>query len=408
MDFRTVVAAIVIALEAVLAGMTAYLLLLIAAGALVRPKQPSPARRLRRFAVLVPAHNEELVIGRVLESLSWLDYPRAFFDVHVVADNCTDATADIARAYTPFVYERDDVAEPGKGQALHWLLDRLPAGCDAFAVIDADSIVSPGFLTTMNDYLERGWLAVQGNYGVLNPEQTWVSAMRGLAFSLLHQGRRAGLSAIGASAGLAGNGMVFAAELREARGWDAFGVTEDLELHAQLVAAGVRVGFAPWASVLAEMPTSLATARGQNMRWEQGRLAVARAHAPSLIVAGVKDRDWSKLVAGVDLLVPPFSVLALAGVVLLAVAAAVGSPLAIVLGATVLAGQAAYVVGGLIAARAPLRLWPALALAPVYVLWKGWLYLRALAARGPMVWHKTERESSDEGSQTWQRTSKRA
>lgn len=408
MDFRVVVAAIVIALEIVLAGIAGYLVLLVAAGALLRTKSPPSARRLRRIAVLVPAHNEEAVIGRALESLTWLDYPRAFFDVHVVADNCTDATADIARAYTPFVYEREVDVERGKGQALHWLLDRLPADYEAFAVIDADSIVSPGFLRTMNDYLEAGWVAIQGNYGVLNPEQTWVSAMRGLAFAVLHQGRKAGLSAVGASAGLAGNGMVFASELREARGWGAFGLTEDLELHAQLVAAGIRVALAPQASVLAEMPTSLAAAHSQNMRWEQGRLAVARAHAPRLIAAGIKDQAWPKLVAGIDLLVPPFSVVAFISMALLGTAIAIGSAIGTALGAAVLVAQLVYVLGGLIAARAPLRLWPALALAPVYVLWKGWLYLRALTARGPLVWRRTEREGSEEASETWQRTSKRA
>jgi hypothetical protein len=88
------------------------------------------------------------------------------------------------------------------------------------------------------------------------------------------------------------------------------------------------------------------------------------------MTAGIRDRDWSKLIAGIDLCVPPFSVLALAGTALTVAAAAIGSETGVVLGAAVLGGQAIYVVGGLIAARTPLRLWPVLALAP-YVPGRG-------------------------------------
>ena len=106
---------------------------------------------------------------------------------------------------------------------------------------------------------------------------------------------------MGASAGLGGNGMVFDAKLRQAREWDAFGVTEDLELHARLVAAGVKVGFAPEASVLGDMPLTLAASRGQNMRWERGRLALARHNAPRLFAGALRGRDWSKLLTAIDM-----------------------------------------------------------------------------------------------------------
>jgi 1,2-diacylglycerol 3-beta-glucosyltransferase len=381
-----------LASEAALLGMTAYLLLLVFAGAAGGGKRPAPAQRKRRFAIIVPAHNEEAVIARTLDSLLRLNYPRRLFDVHVVADNCDDRTAAIARRYTPFVHERSDETARGKGQALRWLFDRLPAGgYDAFAVVDADGVVCPDFLSAMNDRLESGCLAVQGYDGVLNPEQSWVSSLRAVAFCLLHHSRRKGMSALGASAGLAGNGMVFAAELWRAREWDAFGLTEDLELHSKLAMAGVKVALAPGASVLSDMPTSLAASRDQNLRWERGRLALAGSYAPRLLAAAFRSRDWPKLAAALDLLIPPLSVHALLAVAFLALSLLLGSTVAIVLAAAIVLGLVVYVVAGLAAAKAPLRLWLALGFAPLYVLWKGWLYAQALLARGPPSWTRTKR-----------------
>lgn len=280
----------------------------------------------------------------------------------------------------------------GKGQALRWLFDRLPVErYEAFAVIDADSVVSRNFLKVMNDRLESGWLAVQSQYGVLHPERSWVASLRAAAFYLIHYARRSGLSALGASAGLGGNGMVFAAELRQAREWDSFGVTEDLELHAKLAGAGVKVGFAPEASVLGEMPLTLGASRGQNLRWERGRLALARHYAPRLVASALRSRDRSKLIAGLDLLVPPLSVVALASAAFLCLSfhplCCHGRPCAI----AVLLGLTAYVGGGLASARAPRRLWLALGFAPVYAAWKGWLYAQALVARGTPSWTRAGR-----------------
>jgi len=380
----TVTAALLVA-EVVLLGATAYLLLLVFAGVVVRRQRPAPARRMRRFAVVVPAHNEEAGVARTLDSIHALGYPRPLFDVHVVADNCDDRTAEIARGYTPFVHERIDETARGKGQALRWLFDRLVGGAyDAFVVIDADSVVCRDFLSAMNDRLESGCLAVQSYHGVL-------ASLRGAALCLLHHTRQSGLSALGASAGLAGNGMVFAAELPQAREWDAFGVTEDLELHAKLAAAGVKVAFAPEVSVLSEMPLSLAASRDQNLRWERGRLALVCHHAPRLFVAGLRSRDWPKLAAALNLLIPPLSVHAILAVAFLVLSLLLGSTVAVVLAAATLLGLAVYVVAGLAAAKAPLRLWLALGFAPIYVPWKGWLYAQALIARGPPSWTRTRR-----------------
>ena len=384
------------AIAALLAAIGGYLALLVAASFFHRRiRPPSFAGERPRFAILVPAHDEEQVIGRLLESIARLRYPRDLFDVHVVADNCADATAAVARSAGAHVHERDDLTQPGKGQALHWLLDRLAHDpYDAYAIIDADSVVSAGFLEVMALRLMQGERAVQGYYGVLNPEESWVTGLRALAFSLLHYTRRLGLAALGASAGLGGNGMVFSAGLRQAREWDAFGLTEDLELHAKLVEGGVRVAFAPDAVVLSEMPASLGQSTSQNTRWERGRLTLARRYAGRLLISGVTGRDWPKVNAALELAIPPMSVLFLLTATVLVASLALGlvAPVALAVGA--IAGQCAYVIGGLARAGAPLRWWLSLAYVPVYVLWKGRLYLGALLARQPLPWVRTPRQDS--------------
>src|SRR5262249_45394175 len=141
-----------------------YLLFLTLSALVTRPAVPRRAQQCRRFAVLVPAHNEEAVIGRLVANLATLDYPSERYDVCVVADNCTDATAAIARAHGARVFERFDPTQRAKGFALRWLIQQLQAqrsSYDAFVVIDADSVVDRAFLACMNARLAGGADAIQ-------------------------------------------------------------------------------------------------------------------------------------------------------------------------------------------------------------------------------------------------------
>src|SRR5919201_4724168 len=128
--------------------MVLYLDVLSVAATLWR-RAPHPSSPRHRFAILVPAHNEEQLLPRLLQSINALDYPRALYDVHVVADNCTDRTAAVAAAAGATVHVRADDQRRGKGYALRWLLARLGragAAYDAYVILDADSVVSPNFL----------------------------------------------------------------------------------------------------------------------------------------------------------------------------------------------------------------------------------------------------------------------
>src|SRR5258708_22372365 len=220
---------------------TAYLLFLSVAACVGQARRRRPTTTLHarhRFAVLIPAHNEQALVGRLLDSLSALEYPAAQVDVWVVADNCDDATADIARARGAHVLERFHATERAKGFALRWLLERLGEqqhNYDAYVVLDADSIVAPNFLQSIDAHLSAGSQVVQAYYSVLNVHASPLATLRYVALAAIHFLRPLGRSTLGLSVGLKGNGMCFTAPVLAQFGWNWFTLAEDVEFHLALV-----------------------------------------------------------------------------------------------------------------------------------------------------------------------------
>jgi cellulose synthase/poly-beta-1,6-N-acetylglucosamine synthase-like glycosyltransferase len=371
----------------------AYLLLITVAALAARRAAPLPGPAQRRFAILIPAHDEEQVIGRLLRSLRSLDYPASHFDVCVVADNCSDATATIARRLGARVYERFDDVERAKGFALRWLLAELRSErstYDAFIVLDADSVVESNLLRVLDARLEAGSQVIQTHYSVLNADASAVAGLRYAALAAVHFLRPLGRSAFGLSCGLKGNGMCFATHILERFAWSWFTLAEDVEFHLALVRAGLRVDFAPETTVLADMPVTLAQAASQNQRWERGRLQLLRSHLP-LLLAGLRLRSWRRIDAAIEQLMPPLSVpFALGGVVLVGSLLVAAWPAALFATIAVLA-QLAYLAAGLLLVRAPLKAYLALSSAPLYIAWKFSLYAHSLINVRATAWIRTAR-----------------
>lgn len=372
----------------------AYLLTLTLAALVARPSPPPAGPGRRRFAVLVPAHNEEGLIARILDNLVALDYPRDCVDIHVVADNCTDGTAAVARTHGAIVHERTDQRLRGKGHALQWLLRQIETevrSYDAFVVLDADSVVDGQFLRSMDARLQAGSQVLQAYYSVLNVGESPLATLRYAALAAVHYLRPLGRSVFGLSCGLKGNGMCFAAAIVQRFDWRWFTLAEDVEFHLALVGQGVRVDFAPEAHVLADMPVTLGQAASQNERWERGRLELLKHHAPGLIRDGLRLRSALRLDAVAEQLVPPLSVpFALGGLTLIA-SLIVGSPIGAALAGASLLGQLIYLLTALALVRAPASAYLALSYAPVYIGWKAWLYSRALVSTRSMAWVRTAR-----------------
>ena len=353
--------------------------------------------------MLIPAHNEEINVGPTIESIVGQAYPSELFRIHVVADNCTDATAEEARRHGATVHERFDSAAPGKGPALRWLLDRVQADVDPpelVVILDADTVMAPGFLHAADDASGSGGSAWQAYYTVREPELSSGVALRHTALILRHLVRPLGRTAIGGSSGLYGNGMIFRAELLADRGFSDH-LTEDVEFQLELLLEGHLVGFLPDAVVAAEMPIDLEAARTQNERWELGRLQLARRYIPTLMRRSLQSASTHRVAladATLDQLVPPLSVLA-AGTALAAVGAATigagvqdrgrrGGILVVTCSAAALAF---HVLGGLRLAGSTRSTYTALLHAPRLVAWKVALWLRMVLRPRNVKWERTAR-----------------
>ncbi len=395
--------ALTIAAAAAVALPSAYLLVISAAGLLPRRRRSDGVEPETRFTILVPAHNEAAGIGRTLEAFNALDYPSDLFSVHVVADNCSDDTAEVVRRSRWTVHERRAPADPGKGPALNWLLDELVAGGEAFdaiLIVDADSTLAPGFLRAMNQVVREGIQAAQGFYSVRDADLSPAASFRFAALACRHHLRPLGRTRLGGSAGLYGNGMMFTRSLFDGRRWTGH-LVEDAELQNELLLEGQLVSYAPDAVLWAEMPESVSQATSQNLRWERGRIELAKRYVPRLLagLGAARGRRLARVDAVFDHLVPPLSVLAtlqlsVAGIH--TVGAVLGhrpSRTALVIDAAAIGALAAHTIAGLASVGAPPARYEALLSAPRLVAWKVGVWIKALRPREEVEWTRTARNA---------------
>ena len=379
-----------------------YLLTLAVAAFLPCPRAPREPAQLR-LVVLVPAHNEEEHLGRCLASLSQQTHPRDLHDVVVIADNCTDRTADVARAHGADVLVRDDPESPGKGRALRWALDQILTGAasaDVIVMVDGDSVADPDMLWRLAGAIEAGADVAQADYRVLDPAGASAQLVA-TGFLLFHRLRFAGRAALGLPANLVGNGMAFKREVLQRVPWAAFTSVEDLEYTLMLRVAGVTPVFAPDAVVCGPVPASRRALRNQRARWEGGRIYLLAIWLGRLVGGAIRRRDWALLDAAVDLAILPTGMLALTiglGLSTATVLVLIGlTPTWIALPwALSLVALPAYVLVGLRAARAPRSAYRALLSAPGFLLKKLFLYARLAVGFDPRRWESTAPGDSDD------------
>ena len=303
------------------AGACAYLFALTVLSA--RLPVPGRSSRRLRFDVIVPAHNEAAMIGRCLGNLRRLDWPAERWRLVVVADNCQDATAQIARDAGAHVLERQDATQPGKGYALQFAFghSRAAGRADAVVVVDADAEVSPNLLEAFAARIERGEGAVQAHYGVLNPAESWRTRLIAIAHGAFHTVRSRARERLRLSCGLRGNGWCVTHRVLEQVPYRAFSLTEDLEYGIALGLAGHRVAYAGEAHADADMASGEKIAQRQRQRWEDGRFDLIRSQILPLLRAALRQRSPVCLDLALDLLVLPLSYVALNVAALIAAAA---------------------------------------------------------------------------------------
>lgn len=233
-----------------------------------------PAKKQHRYAFLIAAHNEEPVIANLVRSIKDQDYPSELIDIFVVADACTDATADAAREAGAIVYERNDLARKGKSWVMDYGFERIlqeyPDRYEAFFIFDADNLLAPNYVTIMNDAFDQGYLALTSYRNSKNFGSSWISAAYATWFLREARFLNNARMMCGTSCAVSGSGYLISAKIVEGmHGWDFHTLTEDIQFSTFCAVHGVRIGYAP-AEFFDEQPVTLSASWKQRMRWTKG------------------------------------------------------------------------------------------------------------------------------------------
>ncbi|WP_438494909.1 glycosyltransferase family 2 protein [Paenibacillus sp. IHBB 3054] len=252
----------------------------------------------KSFAVLVAAHNEEEVVGALMENLKQLNYPQELYDVFVICDNCTDGTARIVREHGMNACVRTNTNLRGKGYAIEWMLKELwamPRQYDAVVMFDADNLAHTEFLTEMNNDLCAGGRVIQGYIDTKNPEDSWITAAYGVSYWYINRLWQLSRHNLKMANFLGGTGMCFETNLLKEMGWGATSLVEDLEFTMRSASKGVFPKFNYDAKVFDEKPLTFKASSRQRLRWMQGHFTVARRYFFPLLWQAIKERSLTKL-----------------------------------------------------------------------------------------------------------------
>lgn len=357
------------------------------------PRRDGEGRPLPRLLFLVPAHNEELLLPDCLRSLAALDYPADAKAVVVVADNCTDGTAEIARAHRVQCLERSDPVNRGKPYAIAWALERLPLDeYDCVFIIDGDATVDPQFARAMARIDGLADKAVQGNNGISNPSENALTRMSAVFGAARYQFAYPLKQAAGLSVPLQGCGMGVGTRVLKQYGWQAFSICEDWEMYALLTAAGVRCCLAPDARTYAQEASSLHQSASQRRRWTGGKYTVLVKTAPVILRSNA---SWHQKLDAIAELVSPGPVVHLGtALVLSAGALLAGVPGAVWLAAALLGSlirTGIYTVAGLWASQERGKALLSFLYLPIYAVWRLGIQVTSFGMVGSKPWVRTRR-----------------
>lgn len=349
------------------------------------------------LAVLIPAHNEEGVIALTLESLK-AALPGAGRIV-VVADNCTDKTADIARGHGVTVLERTDTVNRGKGFALAAGLESLANDAPNIVIIvDADCTVSPDTLTNLAKTAHATGRPVQGVYLLRAPDTHDAKAVvSAFAFMVKNQARPRGMDLLGFPIPLTGSGMAFPYDLLKEANLATGNIVEDLALGLELAERGHGPVLCDAARITGSLPGAGEAAVTQRTRWEHGYLSTLLSTAPRLFLKGLFTFRPALAAAAIDLAVPPLSLLVMGAIAALTASLIIGwwiaafGPALLIAVSLILAAMM-LVLSWAVYARRWLPVSAFIAI-PGYILWKLPIYLKFLTGR-EKAWVRTERDST--------------
>lgn len=250
--------------------------------------KPLKVNKEHKFMAIIPAHNEETVVGNLIESLKKQNYNKELYDIYVIADNCTDNTAKIAKEAGAIVYQRFDPSKKTKGFALNWFLQQKiqeNADYDAFFVFDADNIVDKEFIKSMNIKLCQGEDVVQGYRDIKNPTDSWITAGYAIFYWTMHRFYHLARYNLGLSPLLNGTGFMVKFDVVKPQGWETETLTEDIEFSLQRIIKGKKLGWSTDAIVYDEQPVGFKQSWSQRSRWTVGHMQCITKYTKQLAVA---------------------------------------------------------------------------------------------------------------------------
>ena len=361
-------------------------------------KQALPSTNPMRFAIVVPAHNEATIIDRLLDSIVNLDYPKDMFDLLVIADNCTDETESIVAARGFQCYPRQDQVNLGKPHALNWFFQQIDLSrYDAVTIIDADTELDSLYLKALSVKFLQGAEVVQGYFGIMNPDDSWLTRLMVIPGVLKFGTRYFIKDKLGISCPLMGNGMGFAIHIIQRYGWNAFSVTENWEYYVMLSLQGHVVRYDFNAVIFSHAVTALSHGETQRKRWFKGRLSILKSYWFPLIECAIKRHGTSCLDTLIELASPSYSMLFIWAIISMFMALSMSYSgilpwiwnfwAALLLGLLII-----LFISGLIISKAARTTWLQLFYLPVFLVWKIFVTVKGMLSYRDKSWQKTERK----------------
>lgn len=254
-----------------------------------KKKETKENSAYRKYAVLISARNEEKVIGNLIRSIRKQDYPKELIDIYVLADNCTDATARVAKRCGAVCYERFNTEYVGKGYALDYLLKKMQAEdkleqYDGYYIFDADNLLDKSYIREMNKVFNEGYQVVTSYRNSINSDENWISA--GYAIWFLHESQflNRGRMQLGSSCMVSGTGYMISGEIiRKMGGWPFHLLTEDIEFTGECILNGIRIGYCEDAVFYDEQPVTMKDSWNQRLRWVKGYFQVYKKCGRGLV-----------------------------------------------------------------------------------------------------------------------------
>jgi cellulose synthase/poly-beta-1,6-N-acetylglucosamine synthase-like glycosyltransferase len=369
-----------------------YNFILVGAYFFIRGKDSIHDIPQNKFCILIPAYNEELLLGRLLDSLHCIDYPRELYKLYVVADNCDDQTANIARTKEVTCLVRTNLDLRGKGYALSWALEQLSLDSfDAILIIDADNYVDSQILKELDNSFKQGACVIQCHNTLANPESSWFTrilyVVRVIDNTLVHYAKQK----LGLSSFLMGNGMCISVCVLKRYPWGAFTLSEDFEYYTRLILNGIHIDFNYFAKVYHQESISLGQAYSQRSRWAAGKFYLMRRYAWPLLMHGVRQRRIKDIEASFIILLPHTSLLFNLSLLIFVVSWLIRRSYIILITSTILLLQIFYLIIGLFVAKASTKTIVSLLYAPIYLVWKGGVDLICLLGLSNKEWKRTSR-----------------